>query len=91
MELERSVKGRDWYDNHIPFPPWNWRTKLSHAFFVAGDWIARDHVHDVELRDARGQVIFSVCARVPTVQMPPPPYSAWCCEGRLDDGKGGCR
>lgn len=85
------MRRRDWYDQHIPFPPWNWRQKLSYAFYVIGDWIMRDDCHDVVLRDENGRRIFCVTARVPTISMPPAPYSAWCCDGRLDNGRGGCR
>jgi hypothetical protein len=81
----------DWYSNHIPFPEWDWRHKISYRLYVLADWVMRDHVHEVVIRDGQGTSLMSMTARVPTVSMPPVPYSVWCCDGRLDDGIGGVR
>jgi hypothetical protein len=81
----------DWYDSHIPIRDDRWRDKLSYRLYMLADWVAGDNCHEVVIRDGRGTQICHVVARVPTISMPPSPYSVWCCDGRIDDGCGGCR
>lgn len=81
----------DWYKSHLAPLRESWRDTLSYRLYELADWVAGDNCHHVAVRDGVGSVICTVTARVPTISVPKPPYSVWCCEGRIDDGKGGVR
>lgn len=80
-----------WYNEHLA--PWRdtWRTYISYKLYALADWVVGDNCHEVVIRDGAGRELCHVVARVPTISMPPPPYSVWCCDGRIDNGNGGCR
>jgi hypothetical protein len=81
----------DWYRKHLAPISDTWRDRLSYWLYALADWVVGDNCHEVVVRDELGRRVCSVCARVPTIAVPEPPFSVWCCDGRIDDGVGGVR
>lgn len=91
--MQKAIRERDWYADHLARPRYidSLRERISGWFYRVGDWIMRYECHEVVVRDAEGRELIHVAGRIPTFNVPPPPYSVWCCDGRIDDGHGRIR
>lgn len=81
----------DWYEDHIVIQKETWRQRLSARLYDLADFVSGERAHYVVIRDQSGAEFFHATGQYMSFSMPPPPYSVWCCDGRIDDGAGGVR